>query len=163
MRLNSAIFVLACGLLATACSASKRTQTTEPSHTTTTATTATSSAEGNGYFELLDHETFRLTTPANDSTYGYTRENPIKVSGGMMGGVLNERRFLNGLRGPKGQRVSYTREGGCCPFKSAGSPYSSGVLDIYKLSYRSLKKPIYLYINMYDNGFMKIPNGFTSW
>ena len=42
-----------------------------------------------------------------DKTYGYTEKNPIKVGGGE-NGPANERKYLNSLTGPNGEKVSYT-------------------------------------------------------
>ena len=111
---------------------------------------------------LLDHNTFKLTVVSDDASYGYTQQNPVKVGGVKSSeGPLNERRFLNALPGPAGQKLSYERQGSCCPFNSRNGLMGSGLLDKYEITYEGIKKPVIVYINMYDFGELKAPKGFT--
>lgn len=96
-----------------------------------------------------------------DSTYGFTQENPITVGGGFAEGAGNEQRYLNALYGPAGQEVSYNRRGSCCMFKTANGLGGMGLLDVYQVSWPGLAKPRILYLNMYDQGWLKAPKGFT--
>ena len=107
--------------------------------------------------ELLNDP--RYTT---DETYGYTAENPIMVGGGM-NGPIHERRFLDTLAGPNGERIRYSRKGSCCMFKTENALFGGemGLLDMYEIKYRGLKTPIILYLNMYDLDILKVPVGFT--
>ena len=114
--------------------------------------------------KLLDGQTFDVTAYSSDSTYGFTEENPIMV-GGVQSGPLNERRFLNALSGPKGEKVFYEREGSCCHFKSERGYGGVGLLDVYLVQYitrmeETIQRKIY--INMYDTDSLKIPVGFTK-
>lgn len=104
-------------------------------------------------------EPFKITSVSDDETYGYTEQNPIKV-GGTPSGPENERRFLNALTGPNGEKVSFTRIGSCCPFKSPNGLMGGGLLDKYEVSYEGLSNPVILYINMYDKDILKAPKGF---
>ena len=100
--------------------------------------------EANVRYELLDARTFKITKFARDKTYGYTEDNPIKVGGGMEG-PLNEQRFLNALAGPNGEKVSYKRQGSCCPFKTPNAVFGdSGMLDMYEISIEGMSQKIIL-------------------
>lgn len=108
--------------------------------------------------ELLDHYTFKIKYYSQDKSYGYTPGNPVKV-GGVRDGPLNERRFLNALTGPNGERVNYSRVGSCCGFDTPNSPWG-GLLDIYSVTYKGLDSTVNIYINMYDADTLRVPVGF---
>ncbi|MBD8388104.1 hypothetical protein [Dysgonomonas sp. BGC7] len=114
--------------------------------------------------ELQDANTFKVDTYSNDSTYGYTIENPIMVGKSEGGnGPLNERRFLNALMGPNGEPIIYSRLGSCCQFKTKnGLLGDSGFLDKYSIMHKGLDKEVILYINMYDSDVLQIPVGFKK-
>jgi len=95
----------------------------------------------------------------NDSTYGYTKENAIKV-GGEMQGPANERNYLNSLSGPNGETLKFSRSGSCCPFETKNSSFGMGMLDIYRVTYEGKNDTVTLYINMYDKAKLKAPVGF---
>jgi hypothetical protein len=107
--------------------------------------------------KLLDDNTFLLQGISTDTTYGYHPTNAIKTSGG----PVNERRYLNALLGPNGEPVSYHRRRSCCPVKSDNGIMGVAMLDEYEVHYPGMKKPVLLYINMYDPGILKAPVGFT--
>jgi hypothetical protein len=94
-----------------------------------------------------------------DLTYGYSQKNPIKV-GGVMSGPAAERKYLNSLTGPNGEQIWFYRESSCCSFTTKNSPFGSGALDIYSVSYEGKKDTVTLYLNMYDSGELKAPVGF---
>lgn len=112
--------------------------------------------------ELLDNQTFKIYLYSDDKTYGYTEKNPIMVGGAKtQEGPLNERRFLNALVGPNGEKTSYYRIGSCCPFRTPnGLLDNGGFLDKYSITYEGSDKEIILYINMYDSDKLKVPVGF---
>lgn len=111
---------------------------------------------------LLDEDTYKLTAPARDKSYGYEQTNPVKV-GGVNGGPKNERRFLNALLGPNGETIRYKRTGSCCPFKTPkGLIDNSGLLDRYKIYWDGGKDTLVLYFNMYDEGDLFIPQGLSA-
>ncbi|MFH6942561.1 2-dehydro-3-deoxyphosphooctonate aldolase [Flavobacterium sp. FlaQc-50] len=93
-----------------------------------------------------------------DSTYGYSRDNPIKV-GGDDNGPINERKYLNSLSGPNGETILYNRSGSCCHFETRNSSYGMGMLDIFKVTYEGKNDTITLYLNMYDKAKLKAPIG----
>jgi len=107
--------------------------------------------------ELIDDNTFKITEYSQDITYGYTEKNPIMV-GGNSEGPKNERRFLNALSGPNGEKIEYYRIGSCCPFKTKNSEWG-GMLDKYNVTYTGLEKSLIIYINMYDSDTLKVPVG----
>ena len=81
---------------------------------------------------------------------GYAPENPIRVGGGRLeDGAREQHRYLESLRGPRGQRVSYMRLGSCCQFSSPRGHQGTGMLDAYEVRYPGLAKPITLYLDLY--------------
>lgn len=131
--------------------------------------TSSSVPEGKGdtrtrEVEYLDEETYKLTEYADDKSYGFKENNPIDVGGAHeSSGPLNERRFLNALLGPNGEKVFYYRAGSCCHFKTPnGLMNGTGLLDRYRVYYLGGKDTLDIYINMYDKGDLKVPVGFTS-
>ena len=112
--------------------------------------------------ELTDHHTFHITHYSDDPDYGYTQKKPILVGGAEnLEGPLNERRFLNALAGPNGEKLYYTRLGSCCNFRTPRGFSGGGLLDIYEITWEGQETPVTLYLNMYDYGLLKVPVGFT--
>ncbi|AWG22930.1 hypothetical protein FFWV33_16050 [Flavobacterium faecale] len=105
-----------------------------------------------------------LTESATDKTYGYTKENPIKVGGVKdKTGPKNERRFLNALFGPNDKMTTYFRAGSCCPFKSPnGFINNLGMLDRYRITEIGSKDTLDIFINMYDEGDLLVPQGLKA-
>ena len=113
---------------------------------------------------LRDNNTFSVTEIATDKTYGLSPKNPIEVGGSKDSeGPKNERRFLNALAGPNGEKISYYRSGSCCPIESKNDPFGFGsvMLDNYRVTWENSKDTVSVYINMYDSGKLKAPVGFT--
>lgn len=112
---------------------------------------------------LLDDNTYLLKVYSTDSTYAFTPENAVKVGGiKESNGPKNERRFLNGLAGPNGETLQYSRRGSCCSFKSPNGLFGSGLLDLYSVYWRGSKDTLSIYINMYDKGDLEVPVGLTA-
>lgn len=113
--------------------------------------------------KLLNQYTFLLTEISKDKTYGLSEKNPIRVGGvDKNEGPVNERRFLNALAGPNGEKISYYRAGSCCPIKSAKAVFGNHVmLDNYRVTWENSEDTVSIYINMYDYGELKAPVGFT--
>jgi hypothetical protein len=111
---------------------------------------------------LVDYNTFLLTKTSTDKSYGFSDKNPIKVGGADKNeGPLNQRRFLNALSGPNGEKVSYYRAGSCCPVKSKNGFMGMAMLDNYRVTWEGAKDTVSVYINMYDYGELTVPFGFT--
>ncbi|AXT51023.1 2-dehydro-3-deoxyphosphooctonate aldolase [Aquimarina sp. BL5] len=111
-----------------------------------------------------NNNTFLITEISTDKTYGLSPKNPVEVGGAKNSqGPKNERRFLNALAGPNGEKISYYRAGSCCPVKSKNDPFGFGsvMLDNYRVTWENSKDTISIYINMYDSGKLKAPVGFT--
>ncbi|MFD2517612.1 2-dehydro-3-deoxyphosphooctonate aldolase [Salinimicrobium flavum] len=110
---------------------------------------------------LRDYNTFLITEISNDKTYGLTPENPVEVGGVKDSeGPLNERRYLNALTGPNGEKISYFRAGSCCPVNSENGFMGKAMLDNYRVSWENSKDTVSIFINMYDSGKLKAPFGF---
>ena len=90
---------------------------------------------------------------ATDDTYGYTKENAIRVGDGgeIFGGPARERAYLDNLRGPNGEPISYEREGSL--------NFEDSILDEYAIT--GLGTPVRLYIDIYKFEELKAPAGFT--
>ena len=140
------LLIILSALLVVSCSSTRNTITNQPSFA--------------GKYEPLDDVTFIIAEYSQDESYGYTQKNPIKV-GNYAEGPANERRFLDALAGPNGEKISYYRIGSCCTFKTKNSPFGGGLLDMYNVTYEGATKEIVLYINMYDTDILKVPVGFT--
>jgi len=105
----------------------------------------------------------KLASNNTDKSYGYSMRNPIKVGdGNLSNGPANERKYLNVLLGPNGEQVNYRRLGSCCPIKTPNGYNGGGLLDMYEVTYKGLKKSKILFFNMYDSSKTKIPHGFKA-
>jgi len=110
------------------------------------------------------HSILRLTVTADNDSYGFTSENPIKVGAGPKGGPANERAYLNLLRDINGKPVNYQRLGSCCPYKS-DNPLGGGVVDKYEIYYLNNKgkeEKAIIFITMWDYEEPKILYGFKT-
>ncbi|GAO43565.1 hypothetical protein [Flavihumibacter petaseus] len=139
--------------------------------TTTSCSSAKKSTSGTtpkpGKYTISGNA-FVYDSLSTDTTYGYSKENPIKVGSKTSGeGPSNERRYLNALLGPHGEQISYERRGSCCHFKSkygmklGNETVGTGLLDIYVITWAGQDQPVILYLNMYDPGELLVPVGFT--
>lgn len=88
-----------------------------------------------------------------DETYGYTKENAIRVGdgGSFLDGPARERAFLDNLRGPNGEPISYERAGSL--------NFEDTILDAYVID--GLPSPATLYLDMYEFEELSAPVGFT--
>ena len=96
-------------------------------------------------------ETSNTCSISTDPTYGYSEENPVRVGGEFFNGPSRERSFLDNLRGPNGETLSYQRTGSILS--------GNTILDVYVLN--GLSKPITLYIDMYVYEAPQAPLGLT--
>lgn len=131
---------------------------------TSTGTAGRVAIGGKGYpWGSTSSDSIVLSRIADSKTYGYSEKEPILVGGESPdGGPQRSRRYLNSLRGPNGEVVSYERVGSCCPFETKNYELGTGLLDKYELSYEGLSAPLFLYINMYDPGEPLIPQGLSA-
>ena len=104
---------------------------------------------------LLDRIKFSnddATCPmSTDQTYGYTEANPIQLGGDAFGGPSRERAYLDHLRGPNGEVLSYVREGSI--------PTDTTILDGYRVTGTGID--VTLYLDVYNYTPPQAPVGFT--
>lgn len=96
---------------------------------------------------------------ATDPGYGYSAAKPIRT------GPYDTRLhllYLNSLRGPKGEPVTYERRGACCEFEDKSLPRGGGLLDVYDIQVDGGSKTITIYVDMYRIGPPQLPVGFTA-
>jgi hypothetical protein len=103
--------------------------------------------------------TFEIKQFSTDKKYGYDKDYPINIFYKTSNTDVNQERFLNALAGPKGEKITYTKLESCCPFPTKRSDMGAGFLDVYELKWEGQKKPIQLYINIYEKGSVMVPLG----
>ena len=110
--------------------------------------------------QLTKNNTFVITAFSKDKKYGYDKDYPINIFyRGTKDDVINQQRFLNALAGPKGEKITYTKLESCCPFPTKRSDMGAGFLDVYELKWEGQKKPVVLYLNIYEKGVLMVPFG----
>lgn len=110
--------------------------------------------------KLNSQNTFVITEYSKDKHYGYHEDYPINVFyKNIKEEEINQKRFLNALTGPKGEKISYTKIQTCCPFPTKRNEIGAGFLDVYEITWDSLKTPIKLYLNSYEKGALLVPVG----
>lgn len=113
--------------------------------------------------QLTKQNTFVLTEYSQDKKYGYDKDYPVNVFyKDTKGEDLNAKRFLDALAGPKGEKVFYKKLESCCPFPTKRDPIGAGFLDVYQITWVGLKRPITLYLNIYEKGKLMVPVGFSA-
>lgn len=111
---------------------------------------------------LSNNNTFILTEYSKDKKYGYDKDYPINVFYiSTRDETINQERFLNALAGPNGEQISYTKVESCCPFPTKRSDMGAGFLDVYEVRWEGQKKPIQLYLNIYEKGALLVPVGLS--
>ena len=111
---------------------------------------------------LSKENTFIVTEYSKDLKYGFNEEYPVNVFYiNSKDENLNASRYLNALAGPNGEKITYTKIESCCPFPTKRTEIGAGYLDIYELKWEGQKKPIRLYINIYERGYILIPIGLS--
>ncbi len=112
--------------------------------------------------KLSKANTFIITEYSKDKKYGYNENYPINIFYyNTNNEQLNEERFLNALAGPKGEKITYTKLETCCPFPSKRTAMGAGFLNVYEIRWEAQKKPIILYLNIYEKGYLKCPVGLS--
>jgi hypothetical protein len=108
------------------------------------------------------NNSFVITAYSKDKRYGYDKDYPINIYyRGTKNDTINQKYFLNALAGPKGEKITYTKMENCCPFPTKNSDMGAGFLDVYELKLEGQKKPIILYLNIYERGLLMIPVGLS--
>jgi hypothetical protein len=100
---------------------------------------------------------------STDKRYGLSEANPVKVGGGRA--PINVYIYLNGLRGPKGEKIEYNRIGSCCEYqdpKAKGLERDgAGILTVFEVCYRGCKKSKIVYFDQYRYEKPMVLKGFT--
>lgn len=97
-----------------------------------------------------------ITEVSDNPEYGFKPENPIKV-----GSIGNEYEYLSMLKGPNGEKVTYSRISSCCGFECKTCPFKMGLLDKWQVKYEGQKEPVVIYLNGYLYEQPLCINGFT--
>ena len=108
---------------------------------------------------LNNNNTFDIKLFSTDKKYGYNKDYPINIFYQTSKSDANQERFLNALAGPKGEKITYTKLESCCPFPTKRSDMGAGFLDVYELKWEGQKKPVVLYLNIYEKGVLMVPFG----
>lgn len=112
--------------------------------------------------KLINNDTFLILEYSKDKKYGYDKDYPINIFYGNADfETLNQQRYLNALAGPKGEKITYTKLESCCPFPTKRSDMGAGLLDVYELKWEGQRKPVTLYLNIYEKGVLMVPVGLT--
>ena len=112
--------------------------------------------------KLSKDNTFLLTEYSKDNKYGYDADYPVNVFYlNAKDENLNAERFLNALAGPNGEKITFTKVESCCPFPTKRVEIGAGFLDIYELKWEGQNKPVKLYINIYERGYLLVPIGLS--
>jgi len=111
---------------------------------------------------LTKANTFVITEYSKDPKYGYNKDYPINIFyKNVNNDSINQPRFLNALAGPNGEKITYTKLENCCPFPTKKNEMGVGMLDVYELSWKGQTKPVRLYLNIYEKGYVKVPLGLS--
>lgn len=111
---------------------------------------------------LSKDNTFVITAYSNDRKYGYDADYPVNLFyRNTTNETINQERFLNALAGPKGEKITYTKLESCCPFPTKRTDLGAGFLDVYELKWDGQKKPIKLYLNIFEKGILMVPVGLS--
>ena len=110
--------------------------------------------------QLIENNTFYISEFSKDKKYGYEKDYPINIFfESTRNETINQQRFLNALAGPNGEKITYTKLESCCPFPTKRSDMGAGLLDVYELKWEGQKKPVILYLNIYEKGVLMVPFG----
>ena len=113
--------------------------------------------------KLSKDNTFVLTEYSKDNKYGYDADYPVNVFyQNAKDENLNAERFLNALAGPNGEKITFAKLESCCPFPTKRVEIGAGFLDIYELKWEGQNKPVKLYINIYERGYLLVPVGLSA-
>ncbi|KIX20302.1 2-dehydro-3-deoxyphosphooctonate aldolase [Flavobacterium sp. 316] len=110
----------------------------------------------------ISNGAFEITEYALDSQYGYDADYPINI--GPLSDRLEElniKYYFNGLEGPNGEKINYSKTDTCCPFPTDTNNIGAGTLSIYEVQFEESDKKVILYFNIYEKGKIVCPKGFT--
>ena len=99
--------------------------------------------------EITDVSKLEECKVSDDPTYGYTKENPIRVGGMAFGGPSRERAYLENLVDLNGGELFYERTG--------SQDFGNTILDVYAIT--GSQEKIILYIDEYSYEKLMAPKG----
>ncbi|WP_016989451.1 hypothetical protein [Flavobacterium sp. ACAM 123] len=112
--------------------------------------------------QLSRNNTFVITEYSKDAKYGYDKDYPVNIFyRNTKDESINQGRFLHALAGPNGENITFKKLESCCPFPNKRSEMGAGFLDVYDITWEGQKKPIILYVNIYEKGVLMVPVGFS--
>ncbi len=88
---------------------------------------------------------------SDDAAYALTLAGAVKVGGEAFEGPARARAYLNALRGPAGQGLTWARRG--------ATRDGDTIVDVYEISYAGLVSPMRIFITQYSQGPLKAPQG----
>jgi hypothetical protein len=111
---------------------------------------------------LLPPNIFEIKEVSKNKKYGYDKDYPINIFYQQTANdTINQPRFLKALAGPNGEKLVYKKLENCCPFPSKRALSGAGLLDVYEVSWTGNQKPLKIYINIYEKGFLFAPFGLS--
>ena len=111
--------------------------------------------------KVSNENTFVITEFSKNPKYGYDQDFPINLYfRNIKEEPKNLERYFNALTGPKGEKIFYKKVATCCPFPTKKSEMGAGFIDIYEITWVGQKKPIRLYVNIFEKGILMVPTGF---
>jgi hypothetical protein len=123
--------------------------------------------------DLLNDSTMLLGSISNNPDYGWSADFPVMLGLAHMvdSAALYREKYLNALLGPQGERVLYERLAPCCPFRTPNQlrlhlkarlhDNEFGLLERYRVWINTAEPARILYVNIYDEGDVIAPLGFT--
>ena len=93
---------------------------------------------------------------STDPEFALTPQKAARVGGGAAYVAAREQRYLQALRGPAGEPVSFKRLG-----QAGVRGKDDTILDHWVVTYAGLEKPISVYLDAYHYGDPRAPVGFT--
>jgi hypothetical protein len=92
---------------------------------------------------------------ATDPEYGRTPAKAVEVGGSPLFGGARQKRYLDSLRGPAGQPVTYTR------LPAVDAPDGETLIDRYEVTYPGSASPEILHLDWYRYTELRAPAGFV--
>jgi hypothetical protein len=96
-----------------------------------------------------------LCAVSSDPDYARTPAKPAEVGGSPLFGGARQRRYLESLRGPAGQAVTFKR------LPAVDAPDGETLIDRYEVTYEGLATPEILHLDWYRYTELKAPAGFA--
>jgi len=96
---------------------------------------------------------------SDEAAFATTRDHAVQVGGGAVYGAARGRRYLDALRGPMGEPLTYKLTGILRP---GADKDGRTILDTFEVSYPGLDKAVTFYFDAYHfDDELKAPKGFT--